>query len=133
MFAGAILGCYVFSRYGIRWTGKGDQAAGQGRLNINTATAEEFQLWPRVGDSTAKNIIDYRKAHGPFKTVDGLEKSGHRQEEARITGPLHQDGGKSDFEPRKQKSAEERNRHPDKLHPEAHLLEYKSAPLRMKS
>lgn len=109
MFAGAILVVMFLVGTAYGGQGKADQAAGQGRLNINTATAEEFQLLPRVGDSTAKNIIDYRKAHGPFKTVDGLEKvRGIGKKKLVSLRPYIKTDGKSDFEPRKQKSAEER-------------------------
>ncbi len=89
--------------------GKVAQAAGQGRININTATTEEFQLLPRVGEATAKNIIDFRKAHGPFKSVDGMEKvKGIGKKKLASLRPYIKIDGKSDFEPRKQKSADER-------------------------
>ncbi len=39
-----------------------------GVVNINTADAEQLMLLPRVGESKAKRIIDYRQKT-PFKTV----------------------------------------------------------------
>ncbi len=39
-----------------------------GKLNINTATEEEWDLLPGVGPSTAAKLVAYRKRH-PFKDV----------------------------------------------------------------
>jgi competence protein ComEA len=44
-----------------------------GRLNINIATAAELELLPDVGPALAKRIIEYRRAHGAFKTVEDLD------------------------------------------------------------
>lgn len=41
-------------------------------VNINTASAAELDTLPGVGPATAQKIIDYRTAHGPFKSVDDL-------------------------------------------------------------
>ena len=42
------------------------------RININTATAEELDVLPGVGEVTAARIIAYRDQNGPFRTVDDL-------------------------------------------------------------
>jgi competence protein ComEA len=43
-------------------------------VNINTATQEEFiALHKGLGPAKAQAIIDYRKANGPFKSVDDLK------------------------------------------------------------
>ena len=42
-------------------------------LNINTATAEELQTLPNIGEATAQRIIDYRTQHGDFTSVDALQ------------------------------------------------------------
>ncbi|MCG9131072.1 ComEA family DNA-binding protein [Candidatus Poribacteria bacterium] len=42
-------------------------------LNINTASAEELQTLPNIGESTAQRIINYRTQHGNFVNVDALE------------------------------------------------------------
>jgi competence protein ComEA len=51
-------------------------AAGEGGLsgvvNINTATAEELQLLPGIGEARAKAVIELRKRNGGFKSVDEL-------------------------------------------------------------
>ncbi len=48
--------------------------AGQGQININTATSEELQLLPGIGQSTAQKIIEFRQANGPFSSLDDLVK-----------------------------------------------------------
>lgn len=42
------------------------------QININTATAEELDALPGVGEVTAARIIAYRDQNGPFRTVDDL-------------------------------------------------------------
>ena len=43
-------------------------------VNINTATKDEFvALKKGLGPAKAQAIIDYRKANGPFKSVDDLK------------------------------------------------------------
>ncbi len=43
-------------------------------VNINTATLDEFvALHKGLGPAKAQAIIDYRKANGPFKSVDDLK------------------------------------------------------------
>lgn len=43
-----------------------------GRLNINTATAEELTLLEGIGQKTAQKIIDYRAEHGGFTVIEDL-------------------------------------------------------------
>jgi competence protein ComEA len=47
-------------------------AAG-GLVNINTATAEELETLPGIGEVTAQRIIDYREANGPFETIEDIQ------------------------------------------------------------
>ena len=43
-------------------------------VNINTASQDEFvALHKGLGPAKAQAIIDYRKANGPFKSVDDLK------------------------------------------------------------
>ena len=44
-----------------------------GPVNVNTADAETISAELQgVGLSKAAAIVDYRKAHGPFKSIDDL-------------------------------------------------------------
>ena len=43
-----------------------------GRIDINSATFEEFESLPGIGPATAKRIIDYRDINGKFDIVDDL-------------------------------------------------------------
>lgn len=43
-----------------------------GVVNVNTATSEELQLLPGVGESRARAIVEARKARGGFKSVEEL-------------------------------------------------------------
>jgi competence protein ComEA len=45
-----------------------------GKLNLNTATAEQLQLLPTVGPSKAERILEWRKKNGSFKRAADLRK-----------------------------------------------------------
>jgi len=42
------------------------------KVNINTATSEELQKLPGVGESIANRIITYRKENGKFSKIEDL-------------------------------------------------------------
>lgn len=44
------------------------------KVNINTAPAEELDKLPEIGPVKAQAIVEYRKANGPFKTPEDIEK-----------------------------------------------------------
>ena len=44
----------------------------QGVVNINTATAEQLDLLPRIGPALASRIIEFREANGKFKSTEEL-------------------------------------------------------------
>lgn len=50
--------------------------SGSGKLDINTATLEEFTSLPNIGPSRAAAIVDYREREGPFASVDDLQNVG---------------------------------------------------------
>jgi competence protein ComEA len=43
-----------------------------GVVNINTATTEELQLLPGIGESRARAVIEERKRRGGFKSAEEL-------------------------------------------------------------
>jgi competence protein ComEA len=54
-------------------TGKASaQAAPHGPININTASAADFDALPGIGAKTAALIVEYRQKNGPFKKVEEL-------------------------------------------------------------
>ena len=48
-------------------------AGSAGKPSLATATAAELDELPGVGPITAQKILDYRAAHGPFRSVDDLD------------------------------------------------------------
>lgn len=54
---------------------QGAHAAQQnGKLNINTANAGDFDRLPGIGPVLAQRIVDYRTQHGPFRDIKDLMK-----------------------------------------------------------
>jgi competence protein ComEA len=41
-------------------------------IDINRATADDFQQLPGIGPKLAKEIVAYRDKHGPFRRVEDL-------------------------------------------------------------
>jgi competence protein ComEA len=44
------------------------------RLDLNGADAARIELLPGMGPVTARAIVEYRREHGPFSAVSGLEE-----------------------------------------------------------
>lgn len=42
------------------------------KVNINTASAAELQLLPRVGPAVAARIVEFRESQGAFKSIEEL-------------------------------------------------------------
>jgi competence ComEA-like helix-hairpin-helix protein len=49
-------------------------AAQSAKVDINTASAQDFQTVPGIDATLAQNIVSYRDANGPFSSVDDLTK-----------------------------------------------------------
>ena len=43
------------------------------KVDVNTASAEELVAVPYIGEYTARRIIEYRQAHGPFTELEQLK------------------------------------------------------------
>jgi competence protein ComEA len=41
-------------------------------VNVNAAGATELAQLPGLGPATAQRIVDHRRTHGPFASLDGL-------------------------------------------------------------
>lgn len=46
--------------------------AAEGQVNLNSASAEELALLPRVGPAIAGRIVEFRDDNGPFETLEDL-------------------------------------------------------------
>ncbi len=44
------------------------------RINLNTATAAELDLLPRIGPALAGRIIEDRQRNGPYRSIDDLDR-----------------------------------------------------------
>jgi competence protein ComEA len=53
-------------------SGPSDQAAP--KVNLNRASADELQALPGIGPVLAQRMVDWRKAHGRYRTVDDLQE-----------------------------------------------------------
>ncbi|HZQ86044.1 MAG TPA: helix-hairpin-helix domain-containing protein [Acidimicrobiales bacterium] len=51
-------------------------ASADAPVNLNSATLEQLDALPGVGPATAQAILDYRKQHGRFRSVDDLLEVG---------------------------------------------------------
>lgn len=55
-------------------TGAIDGAGVYFQIDLNTATHEDLVGLPYIGEYTARKIVEYRKAHGPFHTVEEIKR-----------------------------------------------------------
>jgi competence protein ComEA len=51
---------------------KSERGATPAKININNATASDFDGLPRIGATLAERIIAFRDDNGPFSSIEGL-------------------------------------------------------------
>lgn len=51
----------------------GDSISSGGKVNINTADAEQLKSLPGIGDTKAADIIAYREEHGSFGSIEDIQ------------------------------------------------------------
>jgi competence protein ComEA len=51
----------------------GSEPVAPQKVSLASATLEQLDALPGVGPVTAQKILDYRQAHGPFRSVDALD------------------------------------------------------------
>lgn len=44
------------------------------RINLNSASAAELELLPRIGPALSRRIVEDRAANGPFRTIEDLDR-----------------------------------------------------------
>jgi competence protein ComEA len=54
-------------------SGAGDPGTPSGPVSLSAATVEQLDELPGVGPVTAQKIVDYRAAHGAFRSVEELD------------------------------------------------------------
>lgn len=52
---------------------RGGNTVEPGLLDINLATAAEFESLPEIGPVIAQRIVEYRQANGPFTTLEAIQ------------------------------------------------------------
>jgi competence protein ComEA len=55
-------------------TGGGSAGDDDAPVDLNAASPADLERLPGVGPATAAAIVEYRDAHGPFRSVDDLEQ-----------------------------------------------------------
>ena len=73
---GRVLSLALLTAFGLALSGpsyaEGASPQLVGAVNINTATPEQLELLPGIGEARAKAVVSMRKQRGGFKSVDEL-------------------------------------------------------------
>ena len=51
----------------------GGKKIGNFKININTATVEDFTSLSGIGEAKAKSIVEYRNSNGNFKSIEDIK------------------------------------------------------------
>jgi competence protein ComEA len=70
---------FLLGRWSQDWTRdntppRADRTPVRPAVDLNHATAAELRLLPGLGESLSQRIIEYRRQHGDFRSVDDLRK-----------------------------------------------------------
>ncbi|MCR4999013.1 MAG: ComEA family DNA-binding protein [Lachnospiraceae bacterium] len=65
---------YVYSNAEHEELLESEEAASDGRVNLNTADVAELTTLPGIGDSKANLIVSYREEHGKFATPEDIKQ-----------------------------------------------------------
>ncbi len=75
---GRLLALALMAAIGLALTGPGfaEEVSPRlvGTVNINTATPEQLELLPGIGEARAKAVVALRKERGGFKSIDELKE-----------------------------------------------------------
>ena len=52
--------------------GSADSPGGSDKVDVNSASAEELETLPQIGEVRARDIVAHRDANGPFNTIEDL-------------------------------------------------------------
>ena len=67
-----VLSLILVALAAVTGAGAADGSQSAGVVNINTATAEQLQMLPRVGPALAGRIVEFREANGAFRSIDEI-------------------------------------------------------------
>lgn len=72
IFLAVLLGLLAFRGYGAQFGARPTEPAAPALTDLNTADHTELAQVPGIGPKTAEAIVDHRRVHGAFKSVDEL-------------------------------------------------------------
>jgi competence protein ComEA len=73
VFLAVLVGLLAFRGYGDRLGARPTEPAATDLIDLNSADQQELSQVPGVGPKLAEAIVDHRRLHGAFKSVDELK------------------------------------------------------------
>ena len=73
VFLAILVGLLAFRGYGNHLGARPTEPSPTDLIDLNSADQSEIAQVPGVGPKTAEAIVDHRRLHGPFKSVDELK------------------------------------------------------------